>query len=155
MVKGDDGKMKIMPKQTTTGLDGWVPVCEKNLPYELTVSFLLLATNPGVPLPIKLQEQHKSIFPSGVHVTEESGRKVAAWAHGGAAPTPKPDADPLTQTELESFIEMLDVKTKVDLINAYNSALSVMKTRATTKEQFAKFKGWRDQMLESIEAGTI
>jgi hypothetical protein len=85
MVKGDDGKMKIMPKVTTTGLDGWQPVCEKNLPYELTTSFLLLATNPGVPLPIKIQEQHRSMFPPGVQISKESGRKVAAWASGGKA----------------------------------------------------------------------
>jgi hypothetical protein len=48
MVRGDDGKMKIVPKVTPTGLSGWVPVCEKNLPYELTASFLLTADAPGV-----------------------------------------------------------------------------------------------------------
>jgi hypothetical protein len=87
MIKGDDGKMKIMPKVTTTGLDGWVPVCEKNLPYELTTSFLLLASSPGVPLPIKIQEQHRAMFPPGVQISKESGRKVAAWASGGKVET--------------------------------------------------------------------
>ena len=43
----EDGKMKILPKQSLTGLDGWIPVCEKNLPFELTVSFLLMAKQPG------------------------------------------------------------------------------------------------------------
>lgn len=83
MVKGDDGKMKIVPKVSSTGLDGWMPVCEKNLPYELTTSFLLTADAPGMPKPIKLQEQHKIMFPLNQPIDEESGRKVAAWASGG------------------------------------------------------------------------
>lgn len=83
MVRGDDGKMKIVPKQTVTGLDGWVPVCEKNLPFELTASFLLLATQPGIPKPIKLQQQHRALFPLDKPITEESGKLIAAWASGG------------------------------------------------------------------------
>jgi hypothetical protein len=55
MVRGDDGKMKIVPK-------GWMPICEKNLPYELTVSLLLTPEAPGVPKPIKLQEQHRDVL---------------------------------------------------------------------------------------------
>lgn len=85
MVRGDDGKMKILPKQTVTGLDGWVPVCEKNLPFELTASFLLLATQPGIPKPIKLQQQHRALFPLDKPITEESGRMIAEWANGGKA----------------------------------------------------------------------
>lgn len=86
MVRGDDGKMKIIPKQTMTGLDGWVPVCEKNLPFELTASFLLMAKNPGIPHPIKLQQQHRAMFPADKPIDEESGKRVAEWAAGGAKP---------------------------------------------------------------------
>jgi hypothetical protein len=49
-----------VPKASLTGLDGWIPIAEKNLPYELTASFLLMADKPGVPKPIKLQEQHQA-----------------------------------------------------------------------------------------------
>ena len=84
MVKGSDGKMEVRKKVTATGLDGWVPICEKNLPYELTASFLLMASKPGVPLPIKLQEQHKNLFPLDKPITEDSGARLAAWARGGA-----------------------------------------------------------------------
>ena len=80
-----DGKMEVRKKQTATGLDGWVPICEKNLPYELTASFLLMAAKPGVPLPIKLQEQHKALFPLDKPITEESGKRLAEWASGGKA----------------------------------------------------------------------
>ena len=86
MVK-EDGKMIVRAKQSMTGKDGWIPICDKNLPFEATCSFLLLASNPGVPHPIKLQEQHKDIFPLSQAITENSGRSLAAWAAGGTPPT--------------------------------------------------------------------
>jgi hypothetical protein len=80
MVRGDDGKMKIVPKVSRTGLDGWLPITEKALPYELAASFLLTADAPGVPKPIKLQEQHRAFFPldkqSSPGVTLRPGRKA-------------------------------------------------------------------------------
>lgn len=82
MVRGEDGKMKIMPKTSLTGINGWLPVCEKNLPFELTASFLLTADAPGVPKPIKLQQQHRQFFPLDRQITEESGKELAAWAKG-------------------------------------------------------------------------
>ena len=78
-----NGKMEIQKKQSLTGKDGWIPICDKNLPFEATCSFLLLASAPGVPQPIKLQEQHKALFPLEKPITEESGRKLAQWAAGG------------------------------------------------------------------------
>lgn len=83
----DNGRMKtkIVPKKTATSLDGWIAVCEKNLPYELTASFLLMASAPGVPKPIKLQEQHRALFPLDKPITEESGKRIAEWAAGGKA----------------------------------------------------------------------
>jgi len=71
-------KMVIQAKQSLTGLDGWIPVCDKNLPFEATASFLLMADHPGIPRPIKLQEQHRAIFPLDKPITEESGRLLAA-----------------------------------------------------------------------------
>lgn len=93
MVKDEHGKTRIVPKKSTTGLDGWMPVCEKSLPYELTVSFLLMADNPGVPHPIKLQAQHRAMFPPGNPIDEEAGRRVAAWAAGAVEPVEQPKAD--------------------------------------------------------------
>ncbi len=85
--KDDRGRMKtvVRPKVTLTGTQGWVPICEKRMPFELTASFLLTAEKPGVPVPIKLQEQHKIFFPLDQAVTEEAGIKMAAWAKGSAA----------------------------------------------------------------------
>lgn len=77
-------KMKIVPKQSLTGKDGWIPISEKNLPFELTASFLLTADAPGVPKPIKLQAQHRALFPLDRPINAESGRQIAEWAAGGA-----------------------------------------------------------------------
>lgn len=88
----EDGKTKIVEKQSLTGLHGWIPVCEKNLPFELTASFLLTADAPGFVKPIKLQQQHKALFPLDKPTTEETGKALADWAKGlnkatGSAPT--------------------------------------------------------------------
>jgi hypothetical protein len=74
----------IREKQSIHGHGGWIPVCEKNLPYELTLFFLVLPDKPGVPVPIKaLQEQHRHLFPTDKAITEESGAALAEWARGG------------------------------------------------------------------------
>lgn len=88
----EDGKTKIVPKMGPTGLNGWLPVCEKTLPFELTASFLLTADAPGVPKPIKLQQQHRPLFPLDKPITEDSGRLVAEWASGGAVKQSAPVA---------------------------------------------------------------
>lgn len=90
MVRGEDGKWKIVPKTSLAGFSGWLPICEKNLPYELTASFLLTPDRPGVPKPIKLQEQHRPFFPLDQAITEKSGEQLAAWARGGTTRTEKP-----------------------------------------------------------------
>lgn len=83
MHRNEKGKMEIVPKQTRSGRDGWVPICEKNLPFEMTCSILLLAEHPGIPNPIKLEEQHRGFFPLDRPISEDAGRAIAAWAAGG------------------------------------------------------------------------
>jgi hypothetical protein len=84
-VRKADGSTQIVPKPSLVGLDGWIPIAEKMLPYELTASFLLMADAPGVPRPIKLQEQHKAFVPLDQPITEQTGRALAAWAAGGSS----------------------------------------------------------------------
>jgi hypothetical protein len=81
----ENGQTKIVAKPSLTGLDGWIPIAEKMLPYELTASFLLMADKPGVPRPIKLQEQHKGFVPLDQPLTEDVGRALGQWAAGGTA----------------------------------------------------------------------
>ena len=130
MVKGADGKLSIQAKQSLTGLDGWIPVCDKNLPFEATCSFLLTADKPGLPHPIKLQEQHKAIFPLNTPITEQSGRALSQWASGTVktAPLPPPPGVPSvasagevaaphdpTDDELIADIKMWCEKKKFDM----------------------------------------
>lgn len=82
------GKKKIVPKRTLTGLDGWTPICEKNLPFELTMSLLLTPDAPGIPKPIKLQDQHRPFLPLDRPISEETGVELAKWAAGGTEPKP-------------------------------------------------------------------
>ena len=81
----ENGKTVIHAKQSLTGLDGYIPICDKNLPFELTTSLLFTADRPGIPQPIKLQEQHRALFPLDKQVNEASGRGIAAWARGGSS----------------------------------------------------------------------
>jgi hypothetical protein len=80
----ENGELKFVPKKGPTGLDGWMPISEKMLPYELTASFLLMADQPGIPRPIKLQEQHKPFVPLDQKLSESTGRQLAAWAAGSS-----------------------------------------------------------------------
>lgn len=82
------GKLEVRKKESMIGKDGWVPICEKNVPFEATCSFLLLASNPGIPHPIKLQEQHKSFFNPTASIDEYAGEQLAKWASGGSQPVP-------------------------------------------------------------------
>ena len=85
MVK-EGGKTVVRPKRSLTGLDGWIPISEPRLPFELTLSVLMTADAPGVPKPIKLQDQHKAAVPLDRPITEQTGTALAAWASGAGTP---------------------------------------------------------------------
>lgn len=78
----EKGKTVIRPKQSLVGHGGWIPVAEKNLPYELTLSLLVTPDAPGVPKPIKLQQQHRLIVPLDRPLSEDAGSELGAWAKG-------------------------------------------------------------------------
>ena len=138
MEKDANGKMQIIPI-------GWQPVCSKELPYELTVSFLLTADKPGIPQPIKLQEQHKIMFPSGKLLCEESGVLVTEWAAGSVKkPEVTPDRYPQCTTleqqttltgiiidkgvELDKFLKYMGVTDLAEISSEdYKKALNALK----------------------------
>jgi hypothetical protein len=82
MVKDEKGKTKIVAKRSLTGLDGWMPICEKSLPFELTTSLLLTADAPGLPKPINLKEPHRGFLPLDAPISEDAGEQFARWARG-------------------------------------------------------------------------
>lgn len=63
----------------------WVPICEKRFMYEMTLSLILTPQDPGIPIEIKLQAQHRAAVPLDQHLSEETGRRLAEWARGGSA----------------------------------------------------------------------
>jgi hypothetical protein len=101
------GKTEIVPI-------GWQPICEKNLPYELTCSLLLSPDRPGFPIPIKLQEQHKELFPPDRAITRQSGERIAQWAAGGVA------------TELADVMAMIDGARDTEALREVGAALAGM-----------------------------
>jgi hypothetical protein len=148
MVKGQDGKMQIIAKQSLTGLDGWIPVCEKNLPFELTASFLLMADKPGIPRPIKLQEQHRALFPLDKPITEDSGRQIAVWAAGGEKkPPPMPTHQPGPEnaaTEQPGEVE----GTIADFVAAMNDCDDIDALKGT----FAQAYTWGKSISPTVAA---
>lgn len=69
---------------------GWQPICEKNMPYELTMSFLLTPESPGIPQPVKLQQQHRPAVRLDKPLDEEAGKLLAGWAAGDEPKPPAP-----------------------------------------------------------------
>lgn len=85
------------PKDMPPG-ERWAPVCEKRFPYELLTSFVMTPDAPGVPIPLKMHEDHRGFLRDGAKLDEEFGRKLAAWARGASPParsTPVRQPSPL------------------------------------------------------------
>lgn len=60
----------------------WTPICEKRFMFEMTVSLIVSPDKPGVPVPVKIQEQHLPAFPLDQQISERTGEMLAAWASG-------------------------------------------------------------------------
>ena len=89
MVKDDRGNLKIVPKESLVGVDGWIPISEKTLPYELTASVLLVPNAPGKPQWIKVNGDFQPFFPKNKVITEEAGEAMGKWAKGGSVSKPR------------------------------------------------------------------
>lgn len=108
-IRKDGNRTVVTEKEGLTGVRGWFPVAEKNLAFELTTSLLLLQDAPGVPVPIKLQEQHRHLFPLDQVVTEDTGRAIAQWAAGGQVDWIARIRSAWTVRELEGIASQLRV----------------------------------------------
>lgn len=115
ITKDKDGKMVIIQADQIPPRDRWIPICEKRWMYEMTVSMVMTPDNPGVPIPIKIQDQHRFAFPQGQVVDEEAGRKLAEWAKGKTVPDTIPgmsgnggEKSPLSLTAVPSSFDSDD-----------------------------------------------
>jgi hypothetical protein len=123
MEKDDRGKIQIVPA-------GIQPICSKEMPYELMASFLLTSDRPGYPQPLKLQEQHKPMFPLNNPLSEESGHLISEWAKGGAikytGKTLFADIFKFWQAPTES--QEMNRATAYEAINRYAAHVGIKKT---------------------------
>jgi len=104
-----DGKTVVRPKESLTGAQGWIPICERRLPFEATISLLLTADAPGVPKPIKLEARHRSFVPLDQPLSEETGRLLASWAAGAGVPGVSPSSPAsgaLTDEEVSEVVAL-------------------------------------------------
>jgi len=92
-----NGKTEVRAKESLTSILGWIPICERRLPFELTASFLVTPDAPGVPKVIKLQEQHRAFFPLDQPISEDAGKQLAQWAAGSSS-VGEPQAQPVKDT---------------------------------------------------------
>lgn len=140
-----DGKMQVAAKVGLTGIDGWFPICEKMLPYELTISLLLLANKPGFPLPIKLQEQHKAAVGLDRPLDETTGAKLAAWAAGG-------EVKPIKKLEKKDADSLRDAIISAGAIEGFRAKFAVMTTTELVEEQGPQAWAWLKEMGRAINA---
>ena len=161
MKQGAQGRTEIVLKTGLNVVDGWTMLTEKNLPYELTASLLLTAEAPGLPKPIKLQQQHRAMVPLDKPIGEETGKRLAEWASGGGSdPAPLPpfteqaDADfdfaPASPIDEENP-EPLDAATFKRLCDA--DFISPQKVGAVGKQLFPGRGGTKE--LTDAERGVL
>ena len=149
------GKTVVRPKETATGLHGWVPIAEKSLPYELTCSFLLLADAPGVGLPIKLQEQHRRFFPSGKVIGRAAGEALAEWARGSgaAAPAaPEPPQDALPSRALDDALTAIAAARSAGELEVVGKGLKAAKLEGAERQRALAAYRTRQEALKTGQA---
>lgn len=141
-----DGKIQVRAKQTPTSKDGWVPICEKSIPYEATASFLMLYTNPGVPIPIKLQGQHRAFFPLDKPIDEECGRKLAEWSRGQKESSATASGEPTISVDQHSALidELASISNGEARLKAQMAKSGIVVDRLInlTRPQYEKAMAW-------------
>lgn len=131
MAKDDKGKTVIRPKESPVGAEGYMPIAEKTLPYEMTVSFLMTANEPGVPIPIKLEEQHRPFVDLKNPITERTGEQLAEWAAGAK----KEEA-----MSLAHILKAISVAEKVEHLQALTPHVKKLKPEEQEKASEAAHK---------------
>lgn len=99
-------KIKIVKGADPIDL-GWQPIAGERIAFETIFTLMLPPHSKGVP-DLAISEMRKpfdSMIPADQPLSEETGRALAAWAAGGAAPT-KADSAP-AQSEVEEVVRIV------------------------------------------------
>lgn len=143
------GKTTIVKKKTLTGLDGWVPITEKSLPFEATASFMLMAGAPGVPLPIKLPAPLEPLVPLDRPLSEQVGKAIAGWAAGKPGPEPGEQTMELTVEADDLAERVLELAEKLGKRDVTETAIE--KKRTETDGNLAALVGWLRRQVSRFE----
>lgn len=136
----EGGQLKAVPKRSLTGLDGWEPICERRLPYEMTFSFLFLPDHPGVPRPLKpMPPTMAKLVRLGEPVTQATGAAIAQWSDVA-------DEDP------ELVAEAADLRQKILALSSKpeDTAKAIDKHRAG--QDLGQHIAWLGAQLEKATA---
>ena len=144
-------KVEIVPVESIPGHPGWLIETEhKNmpLPYELTVSFLLTPrpeSERGLPIPVKLEDQHKQFVPLDKPLSEETGAALARWASGSSADSGELNAE--IQELADSLLELAGELGKRDATLG-----GIAKNRQLHRADLAAHVGWLKTQIAAAEA---
>lgn len=105
-------KIKVVTGKPPVDL-GWQPIVGERVAFETIFTLVLPPHSKGVP-DLDVSEMRKpfdTLIPRGEQLSEETGRKLAAWAAGGqVAPQTAPLASPLVSEEPSPLAaELLDL----------------------------------------------
>jgi hypothetical protein len=85
-VTKENGRTVVKPKEGAlsfeVGSERYHCITDTRLLFEMTMLLAFVHERPGVPIPIKLEEQHRFLFPDGQAVSVAAGAGLAHWASG-------------------------------------------------------------------------
>jgi hypothetical protein len=116
LVKNEKGKTEWIDQ-------GFQPICGSDIPYAMTMAFMLYVEKPGVPVVIKpLLEDLAPLVPLDRPIAEDLGARFAAWARGdGAAaapPSPAPPSPTATAAKSKRQVSEPEIVAGVDKLEA-------------------------------------
>jgi hypothetical protein len=156
---------------------GFQPICGPDIPYAMSLSFMLYVEQPGVPVVIKpLLDDLKPLVPLDRPIDEALGAKLAAWAGGvlpageatktvapspaqpdSTAPPVSPAKDPqqgrqkreVPEAEIVAGAEALEAKFLGTADRAAHLALVDLKE---TRDRLAWLKKHRPELHRKVDA---
>lgn len=146
---------------------GWLPIAEKMFGYDMLIYALMMAENPGVPVHLKkLEPEFEPMFPLGKQITEQCGRALAEWAHGGknAAPqapatSPAATAEPPAAEPAGAAPERISVDQQIALTDMLHEgriaseraykAWKVTSIRELPSSEFKRAVAWIEKVKEA------
>ena len=140
-------KIKIVKKADGKGTEivpvGFQPITEKNFLFELTCSMMLHPERPGSPdysLQHKLNDQLQQIFPNGVQIGPDAGRRLREWLETGE------DRKPLDKAEMG----VRDLIEKIQ--DADKAGLAAMMADAAVVKQISWLEKNRPDLKAKVDA---